>query len=226
MGARLAYAAAIVAGVSFAAAWFVELPPAVEVAWKGAGVALLAVYAALSARSLDGWLLAAVMAFGALGDVLLETHGLIVGAVAFLAGHLTAISLYLRNRPIRLAASDGVVAAVIAVGTPLVAFLLPADRAGAPGVAVYAVGLGLMAATAWLSRFPRGIVAVGALMFVASDLLIFVRGGRPALDILPMHFAVWGLYFAGQALIAWGVVRQTTAPSGIRPAATPGLSRS
>ncbi len=41
-------------------------------AWKGAGVALLAVYAALKARNLDGWLICAVMAFGALGDVLLE----------------------------------------------------------------------------------------------------------------------------------------------------------
>jgi uncharacterized membrane protein YhhN len=57
----------------------------------------------------------------------------------------------------------------------IVAFLLPADRAGAPGVALYSLGLALMAATAWLSRFPRYRVGIGALMFVVSDLLIFGR---------------------------------------------------
>ena len=64
-----------------------------------------------------------------------------------------------------------------------------------------------MAAAAWLSRFPRPLVAAGALMFAVSDLLIFLRTGRPHLDVLPMGLAVWGLYFAGQALIAVGVVR-------------------
>jgi uncharacterized membrane protein YhhN len=47
-------------------------------------------------------LLVAVMAFGALGDVLLETSGMTVGALAFLAGHVVAIVLYLRNRRPRL----------------------------------------------------------------------------------------------------------------------------
>jgi hypothetical protein len=45
-------------------------------------------------------------------------------------------------------------------------------------------------------------------MFVVSDLLVFARAGRPALDILPMGLAVWGLYFAGQTLIALGGVRR------------------
>ena len=53
----------------------------------------------------------------------------------------------------------------------------------------------------------RAVVAAGALMFVISDLLIFLRTGRPALDVLPVGLAVWGLYFGGQALIATGVVR-------------------
>jgi uncharacterized membrane protein YhhN len=65
-----------------------------------------------------------------------------------------------------------------------------------------------MAAMAWLSRFPRALTAAGALMFVVSDLLVFARAGRPALDILPMGLAVWGLYFAGQTLIALGGVRR------------------
>jgi len=200
-------AAAVVAGVSYVAGWFLPIPDAVDTAWKGAGVGLLAVYAALNARSLDGWLLAVVMAFGALGDVLLETHGLVTGALAFLAGHLTAIVLYLRNRRPNLGNADWAVALAIVPLVTVTAYLLPPERAGAGGVALYALGLAAMASAAWLSRFPRALTAAGALMFAVSDLLIFLRTGRPALDVLPMGLAVWGLYFGGQVLIAMGVVR-------------------
>lgn len=206
-------AAAVLAGCSYVAGWFLPIPPWANVAWKGAGVSLLAVYAALNAKSLDGWLLAVVLAFGALGDMLLETHGLIVGALAFLAGHITATGLYLRNRR-PASAADGAVAAAIVVGVTVTAYLLPPERTGAGLIALYALGLAIMAACAWLSRFPRPLVAAGAMMFAVSDLLIFLRTGRPTLDILPMGLAVWGLYFAGQALIAVGVVRGLRARQG------------
>jgi uncharacterized membrane protein YhhN len=91
-----------------------------------------------------------------------------------------------------------------------VAFLLPSDRATAPGIALYALGLGAMAAAAWLSRFPRPLTGAGALLFVASDLLIFAHGG-PLAGSAAAGFAVWPLYFAGQAMICLGVVR-TLAP--------------
>lgn len=200
-------AAAVLAASSYVVGWFLPIPDWANVAWKGAGVSLLAVYAALSARGIDGWLLAVVMAFGALGDMLLETHGLVIGALAFLAGHLTAIGLYTRNRRRPLTPADWMVAAGIVVSVTVASYLLPPERAGAGLVALYALGLSAMAAAAWLSRFPRPLVAAGALMFCVSDLLIFLRTGRPDLDILPIGLAVWGLYFAGQALIAVGVVR-------------------
>lgn len=213
-------AAAVLAASSYVVGWFLPLPDGVNVAWKGAGVSLLAVYAGLNAKSLDGWLLAVVMAFGALGDMLLETHGLIVGALAFLAGHITATGLYLRNRRAASGADYGIAAAIV-VGVTVAAYLLPPERAGAGLVALYALGLSIMAATAWLSRFPRPLVAAGALMFAVSDLLIFLRTGRPQLDILPMGLAVWGLYFAGQALIAVGVAREL-ARGAIAPSAPQG----
>ncbi|WP_337189051.1 lysoplasmalogenase family protein [Phenylobacterium sp.] len=212
---RIVLFAALAAGITYGLApaaiaaglWSPDLPDAVGVAWKGAGVSLLAVWAGLEARNRDGWMLAAVLAFGALGDVLLATHGLVVGAFAFLAGHLVAIALYARNRRPALARLDWIVAGAIVAVTTGVSFLLPPDRGLAPGVALYAFGLAAMAAAAWLSRLPRALVAAGALMFVASDLLIFLRTGRPALDILPMGLAVWGLYFGGQSLIAVGGVQ-------------------
>lgn len=204
---RLILIAAILAGASYVGSWFLNLPPAASVVWKGAGVALLAAYAASQARRLDGWLLVAVLAFGALGDVLLETHGLVAGALAFLTGHLIAVGLYIRNRDPGLSAQRRMLGLALIPVVTVTAFLLPPDRAGAGLIALYALGLAAMAAAAWISRFPRLLVAAGVLMFVVSDLLIFLRTGRPALDILPMALAVWGLYFTGQTLIVIGVTR-------------------
>ena len=165
------------------------------------------VYAATRAKGLDGGLLVAVLAFGALGDVLLETHGLVAGALAFLTGHLIAVGLYIRNRDPGLGARRRMLGLALIPVVTVTAFLLPPDRAGAGLIALYALGLAAMAAAAWISRFPRLLVAAGALMFVVSDLLIFLRTGRPALDIFPMALAVWGLYFTGQTLIVIGVTR-------------------
>lgn len=211
--AKAVLIASIIAGISYVATWDRGLPQAVDLTWKGLGVGLLTVYAALNARSLDGRLLVAVMAFGALGDVLLGAAGLTVGALAFLAGHLVAIGLYLRNRRPNPSRSQVALAVVLVPAVMIVAFLLPADRAGAPGVALYSLGLALMAATAWLSRLPRYRVGVGALMFVVSDLLIFGRGG-PWPDSFAVGLAVWGLYYFGQLLICMGVVRALSATEG------------
>ncbi len=195
--------AALVGGATYLpASWLLPGGPALVV-WKGAGVALLALWAASRARSLDGWLLVAVMALGAAGDVLLDVAGLTTGAIAFLAGHLVAIGLYARHlRP------DWRGGMSIAIGRlliiPALAFVFPADRAAAPGIALYATGLGAMAAMAWLSSFPRHWVSFGALLFAVSDLLIFARLGPLAGSIIP-DLLVWPLYFGGQAMIAWGV---------------------
>ena len=151
-----------------------------------------------------GWLITAVLALGALGDVLLETSGLTIGALAFLAGHIVAVGLYLTRRRVA-GTADWVVAALILIATPVAVWLLPSDRGAAPGIALYATGLGAMAASAWLSRFTRGHVALGALLFVVSDLLIFARIGPLSTSPVP-NLLIWPTYFGGQALIAWGVV--------------------
>ena len=204
-------AAALLAGVSYLFADHASVGAAAHTVWKGAGVGLLAVYAASRARGRDGWLLVAVLALGALGDVLLEIAGLSVGAVAFLAGHLFAIALYLRNRRPVLSLSQGLLAAAMVVAIPLAAYLLPSDRAMAPLAALYALGLAAMAASAWISRFPRYWVGLGAAAFAASDLFLFARAG-PLAGAPWINAAVWGLYFGGQALIAVGVTRALAKP--------------
>jgi len=190
---------ALIAGTSFYFNHWIVLDGTGMIVWKGLGVGLLAVWAGTEARSTDGWLIAAVMALSALGDVMLETNGLTIGAIPFLVGHVVSIILYLRNRR-----SPVWVALAIAVAVSALAFSLPIDRSAAPGIALYAFGLGAMTGTAFTSRFPR-IVWIGAAMFVVSDMLIFTRlspiGQTEIADLL-----IWPLYFAGEALVAWGVV--------------------
>jgi uncharacterized membrane protein YhhN len=201
--ARWTLIASVIAGVSYGAIGFVDLPTGLETAWKGAGVALLAVHAAFRARSLDGWLLATVMALGAGGDVLLETHGLAVGAVSFLLGHVVATVLYLRHH------GRGSTAPLLAVPVVVVGARLLSS--GDNGVTVYSLFLAVMAATALMSRFPLRTVGLGALMFVVSDLLIFARAG-PLPDSMASGLAVWGLYYFGQLLICVGAVRALERP--------------
>lgn len=201
--ARWALIGSILGGVSYIASWGLHLPTPLELAWKGTGVGLLAVYAALKARDRDGWLLTAVMTLGFLGDVLLGIQ-FIVGAVAFLIGHVVAIGLYLTNRRPELSRSQRALALLLVPAAVFIAFMLPADRSGAPGVAFYTLGLSLMAATAWTSRFPRFTVGAGALMFLVSDLVIFAKMG-PLPDSFLSGLAVWVPYYFGQLLICVGV---------------------
>lgn len=197
---NLIFVAALFAGILF----FVLHRSGVTGIWspalKGACVALLAIWAGLQARALDGWLIAAALTLGAVGDVLLETHGMIAGGAAFFGGHLVASWLYWRNREGRL----WIVPAVV-LATAGCAYWLVATSGSALGIAVYAAGLGLMAGTAVASRFARAGTALGALLFVASDLLIFAEQGPLSGSALP-GILIWPLYVAAQALIAWGVV--------------------
>jgi uncharacterized membrane protein YhhN len=195
----LLFAAALVAGASYTANHWLDLDGPAAIAWKGSGVGLLALWAALTVRTADGRLIAAALALGALGDMLLNAVGLTVGAIAFLAGHVVACILYLRHRRLPL-----VLAAWFAAGVALLAYALPNDRTAAPGIALYALGLGAMFGTAVTSRFPRASVGLGAALFVFSDLLIFAQLGPLAGSPLP-GLLIWPTYFAGQALIAWGV---------------------
>lgn len=125
----------------------------------------------------------------------------LAGAAIFAVGHVVAITLYVRNRRAGLGARDVALAAIFIGGT-----ILLASRLSSPEMAVavgfYTLFLSAMAATALLSRFP--LAAAGALLFVASDLLIFARMDSLAGAgwVSPL---IWLSYFAGQALIAWGV---------------------
>jgi uncharacterized membrane protein YhhN len=90
--------------------------------------------------------------------------------------------------------------------SPFIAYSLAGIEAAA-----YSVLLSAMAAMAWNSNFPRYRVGMGAMLFVASDLLLFGREGG-ALAHIPaigpaIDPAIWYSYYAGMVLIATGIVQ-------------------
>ena len=169
--------------------------------FKGSAVAALAIYALRRSGHPDARLLVAVMLFCALGDMGIELS-FEVGGLFFFLAHLIAMSLYLKNGREVSTASQKALAVVLLVGTPAIAYLLSNDWQ----IALYGLSLGGMAATAWMSRFPRYRVGIGAVFFVISDWLIFAQLGQ--LEGNPIStWLIWPTYFLGQFLIATGVVQ-------------------
>lgn len=205
--ARWPWWGALVGGISYFVAVYMRLDGPAIWAWKASGVGFLAVWAAANTRSSDGRLIAAVLAFGALGDWLLDAVGMLAGAAAFATGHLIAIILYLRNRRPTLTSSQKLLAwALVPLALVIAWGLTRGAEAALMGAAIaYTGGVAIMAATAWASRFPRYRTGIGAMAFLASDLFIFAGEGGTLSKDLTM-WLVWPLYFGGQALIAWGVV--------------------
>jgi uncharacterized membrane protein YhhN len=195
----------LLAGIAMAVAFWLLSDSAFGglflIALKGGSVAALAVYALVRSHHPHARLIAVVMAVGAAGDVALELST-VAGGGLFLLSHLVAIALYLRNRRAKPSGTQIAAASALLLGVPLGAWLLTQD----PLAVLYAVALGGMAAAAWVSRFSRYNVGVGALLFVASDLLIFARLGAVLSQSVTSWF-VWPLYYAGQFLIVTGVIR-------------------
>jgi uncharacterized membrane protein YhhN len=182
--------------------------PLAEPGWshtliKGVSVSMLALAALLlPAPNRDRLWLAGILALGSLGDVLLELPGLfIAGGASFAAGHMLAITFYRRNRvrPLGLPSL-----ALIGWGAVFPSLLLPAGERLLP--TLYALLLCTMAASALASRFPRPLLGLGALLFVVSDTLLIMRLGGHMIGPAFLHgLAVWGSYWAAQALIFAGI---------------------
>jgi uncharacterized membrane protein YhhN len=200
MTARLLVASSLVFGLGYPLLWAQPLAPEAMVAVKGMGVGLLALAALLRARTSDGWRLVALLTFGAMGDVLLEIE-FGAGAASFAIGHVAAIILYLRNRRAIARLADWAVISLVPAAAALIPALLLRGRPEALAFTLYALLLGAMAATAWLSRFPR-LVPLGAALFLLSDMLIAVRlaSGPEGL-----RWPIWYLYYVGQLMIFLGV---------------------
>jgi uncharacterized membrane protein YhhN len=204
--ARFILAAAIFIGISHVITWSIEMDDGVRLGWKFACVGTLALYAALCARSFDGWLITAVLLLSAFSDVFLETIGRVPGALSFIVADIIAITLYLRNLRSKLTMQACMLAGLFVLAIVALAFVLPANRDEALAIAIFIVPLASMTAIAFMSRFPRPLVGLGTTMVLASDMLIFARMG-PLQGTAFTAESVWLLYFIGEVLIAIGVTR-------------------
>ena len=202
---RLLIAASLFSGLGYP--WLEgHLGPVGAIILKGSGVGLLALVALLSPG--QRWL-AAIMAAGALGDVLLELPGgLVPGGGSFAVGHVIAMVFYARNRRVPVAPAAIISAAgLILYGLAMPALVLPA---GTPmgALMLYAVLLCGMAAAALVSRFPLALTAAGALLFVVSDTFLVMRlGGRITGSATVHGLIVWYAYYLGQFGIFAGIIK-------------------
>ena len=197
--------ASIATAIAFYALRLSILPELWLIPLKGAACALLALYAWLDGGGRDSRLLALMMAVAALGDIAIEID-FNVGVLLFFLYHAIAITLYLRHPREHATPTQKAAAVAMLLLTPLLAWLLPTDRALAWPTGIYGLALGGMAACAWMSAFPRHRVGIGAALFLASDLLL-IAGQGPLMGQGLADALVWPLYYVGQFLIAVGVVQ-------------------
>jgi len=167
---------------------------ALEYVAKPATLLALLVYAAFGHAS--PWLVAA-LAFSLLGDVflMLPADLFLAGLAAFLIAHLAYVGAFVGSLMPRLVW----LAVVIVVLAPVAARILRAvpDRALRVPVAVYSLAIASMVASAIASASTVAIV--GAVLFLASDMLIawnrFVdpRPWAPLAIIVTYHLGQLGL---------------------------------
>ncbi len=205
--------------------------PAVGVLFKPVPVAVLAVWILGLSRTAPahqgfGRKVAAALALGALGDLLLERPIAIfpAGLGAFLVGHLTLLWALQRDggglAPGRAALVGLLIAPVAAaLGAraghlpDLAAALGPARGAPLTGplqiaVAVYVLTLGAMAwrALARADRPGGALMAAGAMVFLLSDATL--AWDRFVSPFSGAKLAVMSTYWSAQLLIAEGAARR------------------
>ncbi|WP_230291180.1 lysoplasmalogenase family protein [Croceicoccus sp. Ery5] len=186
-----------------------QTPGAYQLVLKGVPVGLLAVYAWQRLLGTDGTLVALTMLVAAIGDALITLeYGW--GGLVHALSQLIVIALYWRNhRPgVKPAVMASGLAAVVVA--PVLAWFLMVGETGQGAVAASAALLAITAAMAWLSRFPRQRVGLGALLYLLSELLLIAVGARlvdqgGALEQSAREL-VWPLYYIGQLLVTTGIV--------------------
>lgn len=204
MFGKIVLVVAILTGLGHTATWSVEMDEVLRLCWRFASVGTLALYALLTARDLNGWLLTAVMLISATSDVLLVIIGRDFGAMCFVVADFIAILLYYRNFRTKVGVSSLLGVAFFVAAIAALSYILPANRSEAIIIAIFVVPLATMTAFSFLTHFPLKFVGLGTVMILASDLLIFGRMG-PLNGLAGLTEAIWLCYFMGEVLVVVGV---------------------
>jgi len=180
---------------------------------KVAAVGALAVMAFLSDAP---WLLAAGLLLCAVGDAFLAGNPqrwLPLGLAAFLVGHILLIFLFQEGRDPALEMTHLQIAGSVAVGVAAVAMLAWLWRALGPmrpAVILYVIAIAVMVGSSFLLPVFYWPAMLGAVAFMASDAILagdLFRQAKLFGSARVTGWAVWFLYYAAQALIAWAFLR-------------------
>lgn len=182
--------------------------------WARSGIKTVPVAAFAIAAALSGapWMLVLALALSALGDFALSRRGeaaFLSGLSAFTLAHVAYVFLFLgiSGLPLWAAFTDkpGLALYVLAITGSTEFWLTPYVGRLAWPVRFYALvitAMGLAALT-----LPLGVVALGAALFIASDVMLAFQLFRMK-DDDPLFghvgWGVWIFYVAGQALILAG----------------------
>lgn len=191
-------------------AWYPAMP------WlKAVPVGALTVLAALCnpGGSPLGHLLVAALALSTAGDVFLalkdEKRWFVFGLGSFLVAHLAYIALFgwviadfgLRADGLRIVG----ILVILGLGLALHARLRPGFGEMALPVAVYMAVIVVMVAAALVLPASSALVALGALLFMASDSMIAIaRFGKPFAGV---HHLIWATYYLAQYFLMTGILR-------------------
>jgi uncharacterized membrane protein YhhN len=189
---------------------FVEQPVSpLRTLVKTSAVAALAVLAYLDGGSV---LLAVALAFCALGDAFLAgdpKRWLPFGLAAFLVGHLVYIPLFLERADTPPAWFWPAAAAIGAVaGLMLRALWGSLGKLKVP-VCAYVLAIVGMVVSSLLLPGRAWPTTAGALAFMASDAILsfdLFKGAKLLNSPRLTAWAVWFLYWGGQAAICWGML--------------------
>ncbi len=190
-----------------------QAPDAGRVALKMLPVATLALLSTLRGPRL----LTAALTLGAVGDALLAINGAapyVGGAIAFFAGHICYIMLFLGagtgfgatfKQPARAIAMVALVISALACAF----WLWPRDGTIIP-IAIYTIALtGMAMSTFTLSR-RAWLAMLGGVLFFISDVLLTWNADKPPQDAALAAFlndASWFTYWLGQLGLCLGGLR-------------------
>ena len=172
---------------------------------EAASVLLLALYALLRHGSGHARMIAGAMALGAIGVVALELH-VYIGTLALVAGLGLLIGVFIQNRRETASGSQKIAATALLLLTPLIAWFMAAGHPAQATAATFGLAVGGMAASAWVSVFPRYRVGAGATFYVASS-LISIAGMGPLGDSEAGNLLAWPLFYLGHFLICTGAIQ-------------------
>ena len=176
---------------------------------KATMAVLLAVYCITAQLPLT--VMAAGFALSALGDFFLDLRGekyFLPGLIAFFAAHV-AFAVYLFGHMVPLSMFTpiewGMSAALIACTIAFYIWLKPAlPKDMKIPVAAYSAVITVMGITALTTTLPSMLVPIGAMLFIASDVVLSVERFKFK---FPLDKKInWALYASGQILLAIGVV--------------------